>query len=54
MDDQVFQLIVSRFDKLESKVDELVTFKWKVYGMTVVISAVLGVAVQLVIAYLTK
>lgn len=31
--DKVFHLIVARIDRIESKVDQLLEFKWKVVGL---------------------
>lgn len=54
MDDKIFQILMARFDKLENKVDDLVKWRWQVYSMTVVISALLGIGVQIILSYLTK
>ena len=61
MDDKVFELINEKIDDLKSdlkglelKVDEMLKFRWQVYGVTVVISAILGFGVQLFLAYIQR
>lgn len=50
MDDQVFQLIMDKMNKLESKVDDVLKFKFQIMGVTAVASLVIGVIVQILIA----
>jgi hypothetical protein len=38
-----------RFKILEGKVDKLIAFKWQIIGGSVVISAMVGIVVQLLI-----
>lgn len=37
MDEKVYHLIVQRIDRLESKVDILLEFKWKIAGIAIVV-----------------
>jgi len=61
MDQAVVQLITdainkvdSKVDKLDEKVNSLLSFKWQVVGGTVVISAILGVVIQIIIAAVSR
>jgi len=36
-----------RFDKLESKIDRLLEFKWQIIGGATALSAFVGIAIQL-------
>ncbi len=56
MDSQAFQLLMSklkaqdeRFDEIERKLDELLSWKLKLTGATLLISAIGGVLVQIFI-----
>lgn len=40
MDSQAFELLMNRIDKMEEKIDELLQFKWKIYGAACVIGFV--------------
>jgi hypothetical protein len=49
MNDQVFELIITRLDKLESKIDSLLEWKWKMAGIAIVFSTIAGILVQFVL-----
>lgn len=42
--------IDGRLDKIESKVDTMIEFKWQIIGGSVVLSLIIGIVVQIVIA----
>lgn len=50
MDDQLFQMIMDRFGKLDNKVDDLLKFKWQIMGGTAVVSTIVGIGIQILIA----
>jgi hypothetical protein len=50
MDKVVLQMIFDRFDKLETKVDKLLEFKWKIVGGTILASLILTGLFQIVLA----
>ena len=54
MDSKIIDLIVSRMDKMEEKIDRLLAFKWQVVGGTVVVSLILTTIFQVVIAVLER
>lgn len=45
--------IDGRLDKIEEKVDTMLEFKWQIIGGSVILSLILGVAVQILIAKIT-
>lgn len=56
MDQQAFALLMNKiqeqddkFDSIEEKLDDLLAWKWKLSGITLVVSAVIGIVVQIVI-----
>jgi len=50
MDDKTFQLLVSKLDDHDRKLDEILAWRWKLSGVTVVVATFCGIAVQIVIA----
>ena len=59
MDQQAFDLLMDklktqdqRFDEVDDKLDDLLKWKWKLAGATVVISGIGGILVQILIAKL--
>lgn len=57
MDDQAFRLLMEkfreqdeRFNDIEAKLEELLNWKWKLAGATLVISGICGLVVQIVLA----
>jgi hypothetical protein len=55
MNEQLFELIKQRFESVEkqitgldSKVDELLSFKWQIIGGSVLMSVILSIVVTLV------
>ncbi len=52
MDKVVLQMILDRFDKLETKVDKLLEFKWKIVGGTILASLILTCLFQVVLAFI--
>lgn len=54
MDKTVIDLIVGRLDRLETKVDRLLEFKWQVVGGTILASLLLTGAFQLCITFILK
>ena len=49
MNDQLFTLINERLNKIEGKLDELINWKWQLYGRNVIISSIMGVVGTLVV-----
>lgn len=56
MDNQAFQLLMEklktqdeRFDSVEKKLDDILAWKLKLTGATLIISAIVGVVMQIVI-----
>ncbi len=49
MDDQAFQLLIGRIDKMEQKIDELLVFKWKIYGASGVIGFIGALVMHLIL-----
>lgn len=56
MDQQAFALLMNKiqqqdnkFDSIEEKLDDLLAWKWKLSGITLVVSSVIGIAVQFLI-----
>ena len=61
MDDQVFELLNDKINKVEQKVDligvdvkEMLSFKWQIVGGSVVISLIIGLAIQLILGVVNK
>ncbi len=54
MDNRVFDLIVARIDRLESKVDLLLEFKWKIAGMAIVVGVVSAGVFEFVVRVMFK
>ncbi len=54
MDDQLFQMIMEKFKSLETKVDDVIKFKWQIMGGTAVVSAIVGIMIQILIAKFGK
>jgi|WetSurMetagenome_2_1015567.scaffolds.fasta_scaffold541484_3 hypothetical protein len=54
MEDQVFQLLVDKIDKLESKIDDLIRIRWSNYGIFLAISSIIGIGFQIIIAYISN
>lgn len=65
MDEHTFDLLKSRFDKIESridlfeekfgnKLDELMKWKWSVYGMTLIIGGAAGLFVSIILAFIER
>jgi hypothetical protein len=57
MDNQAFQLLLERLKEqdsklgdIEVKLEELLAWKWKLAGATLVISGICGLVVQIVLA----
>lgn len=48
MDEQLFEVIMQRFERLEEKVDKLLAFKWQIIGGSVLLSLLLTAAINLV------
>lgn len=61
MDDQVFVLLNDKIENVDRKVDsiaadvkEMLAFKWQIIGGSVIVSLVVGSAIQLVLSMVTK
>lgn len=54
MNDKVVDIILDRMDKIESKLDQLLEFKWKVVGGTILASLVLTGLFQIVLAFIER
>lgn len=59
MDDQVFSLLNDKIEAVDKKVDgiasdvkEMLAFKWQIIGGSVVVSLIVGVAIQLLLGLL--
>lgn len=50
MDDKVFQLINERMSRIETKVDALLEFKWKVIGLAIAVGILAGGVFEIVTA----
>lgn len=50
MDRQILDIILNRMDKMETKIDILLEFKWKIVGGTILASLVLTCIFQLILA----
>lgn len=51
MNDQAFQLLMSRLEQLEEKVDRLLAFKWQIIGGSVLLSILLTAAINIAALY---
>lgn len=65
MDQQAFELVKDRFDKIEqkleafelkveAKIDELMRWKWSVYGITLTLGVLGGIVVNVFYAWVGK
>jgi hypothetical protein len=61
MDEQVFHLINDKIKTVEAKVDDvakdvkqMLAFKWQIIGGSVVMSAIVGVGIQIFLALINK
>lgn len=50
MDDQVFTLMNDRIERIEDKVDSLLRFKYQIMGSTAVVSLILGLVINFLMA----
>ena len=50
MDEQLFEMIMDKFKTLETKVDDVIKFKWQIMGGTAVVSIIVGIIFQILIA----
>lgn len=60
MDEQLFQLLMDKFDGIKTEVDEvkrdvktLINFRWQVTGGIIVLNVLFGIVIQWGIAYLS-
>jgi len=61
MENQAFQLLMARLREIENrlddqdiKLDQLLSWRWKLAGATLVLSTIGGIAVQMMIAKLNN
>lgn len=61
MNDQTFELLNEKINKVESKVDdvakdvkEMLAFKWQIIGGTMVVSAIIGIVIQVLLALINN
>lgn len=61
MDEQLFQLLMDKFDGIKNEVDEvkrdvktLINFRWQVTGGIIVLNVLFGIVIQLGIAYISR
>jgi len=54
MDDQLFQLIKTDIDEMKKDIKTLLAFKWQIISGSVVISAIVGVVIQIAIAWIGR
>jgi len=61
MDSTIVQLLRDSIDKVDAKVDkiddklnEMLAFKWQIIGGSVIMSAIIGVAIQIFLAIYGK
>lgn len=61
VNEQVFELLKEKINAVEADVaeikadvKEMLAFKWQIIGGSVVVSAIVGVAIQVVISILSK
>jgi hypothetical protein len=47
---EAINYIKERVDRIDSKVDSLLEFKWKVVGISIAVGTVVGVAIKIVSA----
>jgi len=52
--DRRFDEMHERLEKIDSKVEVLLQFKWQILGGAAVVAAIVGIAVQLVSALLSR
>lgn len=45
-DDQKFDWLKNDMNRIESKVDSLIEFKWQIMGGTALLSLIIGLAIQ--------
>ena len=51
---QLVEYLIERIEKIDGKVDTLLAFKWRVYGVTAGLSIVVTVVIQLSVAGIGK
>ena len=49
MDNQAFELLMNKLEDHDKKLDELLSWKWKLSGVVLVVSTIAGVVVQFAI-----
>jgi len=49
MDNQAFQLLMSKLEDHDEKLDELLAWRYKLAGATLVVSAVVGMVTQFIL-----
>lgn len=49
MDDQAFQLLMAKLEDHDKKLDDLLSWKWKLSGITLTVSVIVGIVVQVII-----
>lgn len=54
MDDQAFDLLLARLERIENKVDLLFAFKWQIIGGSVVMSFIIATVISIIAAYISK
>lgn len=54
MNSIIVDLINERMNRIEEKVDRILSFKWQIVGASVALSAMLTIAVQIVAIIFTK
>ena len=54
MDNKIADILWSRLDKLEDKIDRLLEFKWQVIGGTILASIVLTTIFQIALVMIDK
>lgn len=54
MDPLLFDLIISRIDRLEHKVDRLLEFKWKAVGISIAVGVIGAATYELVLLFVQR
>ena len=49
MDNQAFIMLMAKLEDHDTKLDELLTWRYKLAGATLVVSAIVGIVTQIVI-----
>lgn len=52
MDDQAFQMLMARLNGMDEKIDDLLAWKWKVAGITMVLTVFGSMGFELILHYL--